>query len=68
MVENGAKHSLGSTELLYLPRRLGGIGLKSVEAEYKATKIKAVINLYANRDSTWYGNLRRKQFKLGGDR
>ena len=25
---------------------------KSVEAEYKATKIKAAINLYANRDST----------------
>ena len=52
MVENGAKHPLGSTELLYLPRRLGGRGLKSVEEEYKATKIKAAINLYANRDST----------------
>ena len=52
MVENGAKQRLGSTELLYLPWRMGGRGLKSVEAEYKATKIKAVINLYANRDST----------------
>ena len=52
MVENAAKHPLGWTELLYLPRRLGGRGLKSVEAEYKATKIKAVINLYATRDST----------------
>ena len=52
MVENGAKHPLGLRELLYLPRRLGGRGLKSVKAEYKATKIKAVINLYANRDST----------------
>ena len=52
MVENGAKHPLGSTEVLYLPRRMEGRGLKSVEAEYKATKIKAVINLYANRDST----------------
>ena len=52
MVENGAKHPLGSTELLYLPRRLGGRGLKLVEEEYKATKIKAAINLYANRDST----------------
>ena len=52
MVENGAKHPLGSTELLYLPRKLGGRGVKPVEAEYKATKIKAVINLYANRDST----------------
>ena len=52
MVENGAKHPLGSTELLYLPRRLGGRGLKSVEAEYKATKIKVAINLYANRNST----------------
>ena len=52
MVENGAKHPLGSTELLYLPKRLGGRGLKALEAEYEATKIKTVINLYANRDST----------------
>ena len=52
MVEYGAKHPLGTTELLYLARRLGGRGLKSVEAEYKATKIKAAINLHANRDST----------------
>ena len=52
MVENGAKHPLGSTELFHLPRRLGGGGLKWVEAEYKATKIKAVTNLYANMDST----------------
>lgn len=59
MVENGAKHPPGSTELLYLPRRLGGRGLKSLEAEYKAAKIMAAINLYANRDST---------IELGGDR
>ena len=43
MAGNGAKDPLGSTELLYLPRRLGGRGLKSEETEYKATKI--------NRDS-----------------
>ena len=40
MVENEAKHPLGSTELLYLPRRSGGRGLKSVKSEYKITKIR----------------------------
>ena len=41
MVENGGKHPLGTSELLYLPRRVGGRGLKSIEAEYKLTKVKA---------------------------
>ena len=27
MIENGAKHPLGSTKLIYLPRRIGGRGL-----------------------------------------
>ena len=40
MVENGAKHPQGSTELLYLPRSSRGRGLKSVEADYEITKIK----------------------------
>ena len=46
IVENGGKHPLGSTALLYLPRMLGGRGLKSVEREYKQTKIKAAVRLY----------------------
>ena len=50
IVENGGKHPLGSTSLLYLPRVLGGRGLKSVEREYKQTKIKAVVRLYRNKD------------------
>ena len=48
IVENGGKHPLGSTSLLYLPRVLGGRGLKSVEREYKQIKIKAVVRLYRN--------------------
>lgn len=35
---------------LYLPRKLGGRGLKSVEKEYKLTKIKVVVKLYSNPD------------------
>ena len=36
MVENGGKQPLGTSDLL--PRRVGGRGLKSIEAEYKLTK------------------------------
>ena len=50
IVENGAKHPLGSTSLMYLPRKSGGRGLKSVESEYKLIKIKAAIKLYSNTD------------------
>ena len=50
MVVNGAKHPLSSTDLLYLPRKLGGRGLKSIEREYKTIKIKAAMNLYSNND------------------
>ena len=32
--DNGGKHPLGSTALVYLPRALGGRGLRSVETEY----------------------------------
>ena len=48
MVVNGVKHPLGSTELLYLPRNIGGRGTKSLEAEDKISKIKAAVHLYAN--------------------
>ena len=33
-------------------RKLGGRGLKSVENEYKNTKIKAAVKLYCNADPT----------------
>ena len=52
MVENGGKHPLGTSDLLYLPRRVGGRGLKSIEAEYKLTKVKATVRLYNNSDRT----------------
>ena len=52
MLENGGKHPLGSKALLYLPRKVGGRGLKSVENEYKPTKIKTAVNLYQNQDLT----------------
>ena len=42
----------GSTELLYLPRSSGERGLKSVQAEYEITKIKAAVNIYGNTDPT----------------
>ena len=35
MVVNGAKHPLRSTDVLYLPRMLGGRGLKAIKREYK---------------------------------
>ena len=39
MVENGGKYPLGTSDLLYLPRRVGGRGLKSIEGEHKLTKV-----------------------------
>ena len=52
IVENGSKHPLSSTALLYLKREQGGRGLQSVEEVYKATKVKAVLKLYSNEDTT----------------
>ena len=37
---------------MYLPRHLGGGGLRFVEQEYKLTKIKAAVKLYQNVDPT----------------
>ena len=51
-MENGGNHPKGSTAILYMPRKLGGRGLKSVENEYKNTKIKAAVKLYCNADPT----------------
>ena len=52
MVENGGKHPLRTSDLLYLPRKVGGRGLKSIEAEYKLTKVKGAVRLYNNSDPT----------------
>ena len=52
IVENGSKHPLSSTTLLYLQREQGGRGLQSVEEVYKATKVKAALKLYSNEDPT----------------
>ena len=35
---------------MYLPEKLGGRGLKSLEEEYKLTKIKVAVKLYSNPD------------------
>ncbi|CAH3167643.1 unnamed protein product [Porites lobata] len=53
IVENGGNYPKVSTAILYIgPRKLGGRGLKSVENEYKNTKIKATVKLYCNADPT----------------
>ena len=49
-MQSGSKHPFGSTELMYLPRKSGGRGLKSVEEEYILTKIKEAAKLYSNLD------------------
>ena len=49
-IQSGSKHRFGSTELMYLPRKFGGRGLKSSEEEYILTKIKAAAKLYSNLD------------------
>ena len=38
--------------MLYLPREKGGRGLRSVEHEYKITKLKSLLKLYQNSDQT----------------
>ena len=50
IVENGGKHTCGSTSILYLPGEKGGRGLHSVEQEYQVTKVKAAVKLYRNGD------------------
>lgn len=37
--------------LVYLPRLNGGRGMRSVENEFKVTKIKAAIKLYEDKDA-----------------
>ena len=43
-MENGGKHPLGSTALMYLPRKNGRRCLKSVEDEYKLAAVKLFTN------------------------
>ena len=43
---------VGLKAFVYLPRALGGRGMRSVEEECKMTKIKSAIKLYSNDDST----------------
>ena len=50
--ESGGRHPLGLKATVYLPRALGGRGMRSVEEKYKMTKIKSAIKLYSNDDST----------------
>ena len=52
IVEKGGKHPASLTFLLNLTREKGGRGLRSVEQEYKLTKIKSLLKLYQNSDHT----------------
>ena len=52
MYENGGRQPLSSVAVLYLPRRKGGRGLRSIECEYKLAKIKPAVKLYQNSDIT----------------
>ena len=51
ILEKGGNHSLGSVAQFYISRRNDGSGLRSVEAEYKSIKIKAVVKLFENSDT-----------------
>ena len=48
--ESGGKHPLSSTAVMYLSRDNGDRGLRSVEQEYKLSRIKAAMKLYQNPD------------------
>ena len=52
MCESVGKHPVGLKAIVYLPRALGGRGMRSEEEDYKMTKIKSAIKLYSNDDST----------------
>ena len=48
--ENGQRHPLSSTAVLYLVRDKRDLGLKSVVQEYKLIKTKMAMRLYENPD------------------
>ena len=52
IVEFGGNHPQGSTAILYMSRKCGERGLRSVETTYKDIKIKAAMKLYHNPDSS----------------
>ena len=52
IVENGGNHPLGSVAQLCISRKNGGRVIRSVEAEYKSTKIKAAVKKFENSDTT----------------
>ena len=52
IVEYGGNHPLGLVAQLYISRKNGGRGHRSVEVEYKSTKIKAAVKLFENSDTT----------------
>ena len=47
---NGGNHPQGSSVMMYLSRKCGKRGMKSVEREYKNTKIKTAVKLFSNPD------------------
>ena len=51
IVKNGAKHYQQLNSVLYLPKNLGGRGLRTLERTYKETKIKAAVNLLETNDA-----------------
>ena len=50
LTDNKGRHPCASVHLMYLPRSMGGRGLKSVEQEYKELKIKTAFHLYTSTD------------------
>ena len=50
---------------LYISRKKGERGLRSVEAEYKSTKIKAAVKLFENSDTTMSAPAVRRQCRPG---
>ena len=52
IVANGGKYPASLASWLDLPREKGDGGLRSVEHEYKLTKIKSLVKLYQNSDQT----------------
>ena len=55
MEDHGGQWSKGPPRIHWVtlsPQEFSGGGLKSVEAEYEITKIKAAVNIYGNTDPT----------------
>ena len=50
MCESDGKYPLMLKATVYLPRALGGCGLRSVEEEHKMPKIRQAIKLHSNDD------------------